>query len=162
MRQLTLPLLLLSMLARAAAQTDAPAAAELTTLVRDFLKGAGRDDVAAHDRFWADDLIYTASAGRRMGKAEIMAEVRGSSQPEPRKQETVYTAEDIHVHQYGDTAVFAFRLVATSTKDGRTEVANFLNTGTFVKREGRWQAVSWQATAVPKIPATSSTPAPTP
>lgn len=40
------------------AQTT-PDAPELTKLLNDFLAGAGRNDVAMHDRFWADDLIYT-------------------------------------------------------------------------------------------------------
>jgi hypothetical protein len=43
------------------AQT-APDAAELTKLLNDFLAGASRNDVAIHERFWADDLIYTRSA----------------------------------------------------------------------------------------------------
>jgi hypothetical protein len=37
-------------------------------------------------------------------------------------------------------------LVATSKKEGKTEVTNYLNTGTFLKRNGKWQVVSWQAT----------------
>ena len=31
------------------------------------------DEEATHQRFWADDLIYTSSAGSRFGKAQIMA-----------------------------------------------------------------------------------------
>ncbi|HEU0106862.1 MAG TPA: hypothetical protein VFT38_11870, partial [Vicinamibacteria bacterium] len=33
--------------------------AELTRLLREFLAGASRNDAAAHERFWAEDLIYT-------------------------------------------------------------------------------------------------------
>src|SRR6202162_2433829 len=57
------------------AQTP-PDAAELTKLLKDFLAGASRNDAAMHDRFWADDLIYTSSAGRRMGKGDIMRDDR--------------------------------------------------------------------------------------
>ena len=35
-------------------------------------------------------------------------------------------------------------------KDGRTEVANFLNSGTFLRRNGKWQVVNWQATRMPR------------
>src|ERR1700688_2856932 len=59
------------------AQT-APDGVELTELLKDFLAGASRNDAAMHDRFWADDLIYTSSAGRRMGKADIMRDVSSS------------------------------------------------------------------------------------
>ena len=127
------------------AQT-APDAAELTKLLNDFLAGASRNDAAMHDRFWAEDVIYTGSAGRRRGKAEIMKDVRSAPAPKPGDARTTYTAEDVRIQQYGNTAIVAFRLVGTTEKDGKTEVANYLNTGTFLKRKGKWQVVSWQAT----------------
>lgn len=134
------------------AQT-APAAAELTRLLNDFLAGASHNDVAMHERFWADDVIYTGSGGRRRGKAEIMKDVRSAPAPKPGDAKTTYTAEDVRIQQYGNMAIVAFRLVATTqrpstdpTKPGTTEVANYLNTGTFLKRKGKWQVVSWQAT----------------
>lgn len=127
------------------AQT-APDAAELTALLKSFLVGASRNDAAMHDRFWADDLIYTTSSGRRKGKADIMRDLRSAPAPNAAEPATIFTAEDIRIQQYGTTAIVAFRLVGTSKKDGKTEVANFLNTGTFLKRDGKWQVVSWQAT----------------
>jgi hypothetical protein len=131
------------------AQT-APDTAELTELLKEFLAGASRNDPAVHDRFWAEDLIYTGSSGRRVGKADIMRGVRSEKAREPAGPATTYSAEDIRIRQNGDAAVVAFRLIGTTEKGGRTVVANFLNTGTFLKRKGRWQAVSWQATAVPR------------
>ena len=138
----------------------APDAPELTKLLKDFLAGAGRNDAAMHERFWADDLIYTASAGRRIGKADILREVREEGPPKPGDETAVYTAEEIRIQQYGDTAIVAFRLVATTEKSGAKTVANYLNTGTFLKRNGKWQAVSWQATAIPKAPTPTPTPQP--
>ena len=129
----------------AQAQT-APAAAELTKLLNDFLAGAGTNDAAMHDRFWAEDLIYTGSSGRRRGKAEIMKDVRSAPVPKPGDPKTTYTAEDVRIQQYGNTAIVAFRLVATTQKDDKTEVTNYLNSGTFLKRKGKWQVVCWQAT----------------
>jgi ketosteroid isomerase-like protein len=127
----------------------APDAAELTKLLKDFLAGASRNDLAAHERFWADDLIYTGSVGRRLGKADILREVRAEGPPKSGDEMTVYTAEDIRIQQYGATAIVAFRLVGTTTKGDKTEVANYLNSGTFLKRDGRWQVVNWQATKMP-------------
>ena len=127
------------------AQT-APDAAELTALLRSFLDGASRNDAAMHDRFWADDLIYTTSSGRRKGKADIMSDLRSAPAPRPEDPLTVFTAEDIRIQQYGTTAIVAFRLVGISRKEGKSEVSNYLNTGTFLKRNGKWQVVSWQAT----------------
>lgn len=129
---------------------SAPDAAELTKMLNEFLAGAGRNDAAIHDRFWADDLIYTRSAGVRINKEGLMKGVRSAPALKPGDPVTVYTAEDIHIQQYGDTAVVAFRLVSTTTKsDGTKTVGNNLNTGTFVKRNGKWQVVAWQSTVVP-------------
>lgn len=141
----------------AAAQT-APAEAELTKLLKEFLAGAGRNDAAVHDRFWADDLIYTRSVGIRINKAELMKDVRSATAPKPDDPVVVYTAEDIKVQQYGNTAVVAFRLVINTKKaDGTTTIGNNLNTGTFVKRNNVWQAVAWQSTVIPSGDAKKAT-----
>jgi ketosteroid isomerase-like protein len=135
----------------------APDAAELTKLLNEFLAGASRNDAAIHDRFWADDLIYTRSAGRRVSKAEVMHDVRSAPAPKPTDPKTIYTAEDIRIQQYGNTAVVAFRLVATTETGGAKYVANLLNSGTFVKRDGKWQVVNWQSTRMPRTEAESKT-----
>lgn len=150
MKKLASVSLLLLLATTASAQT-APDAAELTKLLNDFLAGASRNDVAVHERFWADDLIYTRSAGRRVNKAEVMHDVRSAPAPKPTDPKTIYTAEDIRIQQYGDTAVVAFRLVATTEGN----VANLLNSGTFVKRNGKWQVVNWQSTRMPRTEAES-------
>ena len=132
------------------AVTD-PAAdrAALRALLDDFLARA--DEGSAHERFWADDLIYTSSDGTRRGKAEIMA---GYAQDEataeaPDLEEEpgpTYSAEDVDIRLYGTTAVVAFRLVIVPP-EGSDEAPSFnWNTGTFVKRDGEWRVVAWQST----------------
>jgi ketosteroid isomerase-like protein len=144
-------LLLLSIACNVRAQT-APDAAELTKLLQDFLAGASKNDIAMHDRFWADELVYTSALGRRKSKPDIMRELREetAATPKPDEGTAVYTAEDIRIQQYGDTAVVAFRLVGSTDKGGTKTVANYFNTGTFLKRNGKWQVIAWQATALPK------------
>jgi ketosteroid isomerase-like protein len=151
MKRIVLSFLSLLMASALPAQT-APDAAELTKLLQDFLAGASKNDIAMHDRFWADDLVYTSALGRRKGKADIMRELREESKTPTKPEEgtAVYTAAEIRVQQYGDTAIVAFRLVATTDKAGTKTVANYFNTGTFLKRNGKWQVVAWQATALPK------------
>ncbi len=147
MRSMTLLIALMATASVAAA--PAKDAAVLTSLLNEFLAGASRNDAAIHDRFWADDLIYTGSSGRRIGKADIMKDVRSAPPPAPGEPQTVYTAEDVRIHQYGNAALVAFRLVATTARAESTQVAHYLNSGMFVKRDGRWQAVGWQATKMP-------------
>jgi len=129
----------------------APDGAELTKLLNDFLAGAGRNDPAAHDRFWAEDLIYTRSAGVRTNKEEIMKGLRSAPARKEGDPITIFTAEEIRIQQYGNAAVVAFKLVSTTTKsDGSKTVGNNLNTGTFIKRDGKWQIVAWQSTTAPQ------------
>jgi ketosteroid isomerase-like protein len=125
---------------------------DLTSMLHAFLAGATSKE--AHERFWADDLIYTSSAGGRTNKAEIMSSFDTvDDDPESSDDEPgpVYTAEDIQVQVHGTTAVVAFRLVGTTVKssDGEAEVQEYFNTGTFVKRDGQWRVVAWQATIIP-------------
>lgn len=126
----------------------APDAAELTKLLNDFLAGASRNDIAAHERFWADDVIYTSSAGKRRGKPEILADVKKAG-AEKSDETSTYSAEEIRINQYDTTAIVAFRLVGKTAKGSTTETAYYLNTGTFLKRDGKWQVVAWQATKIP-------------
>lgn len=135
---------LFSVTTAAASDTD-----ELTSMLHAFLAGVG--DAAVHDRFWADDLIYTSSRGTRTTKAENMRGFDADDDDESAAAEPVFTAEDIKIQTYGSTAVVAFRLVATPPP-GQEKAAEtaiyYLNTGTFLKRNGVWQVVAWQATVV--------------
>ena len=130
---------------------------ELTSMLHEFLAGATTE--AAHERFWADDLIYTSSRGTRTTKAEIMqgfAEADDDSEESSESSDDdepgpVFTGEDVQIQLYGTTAVVAFKLVGTTikTSDAEAEVQQYFNTGTFVKRDGVWQVVAWQATIIP-------------
>ena len=125
---------------------DAPV---LTKMLNDFL--AGVNDPKVHDRFWADDLIYTRSAGARINKPELMKGMKEPTPAKPGEPVAAFTAEDIQIHQYGNTAVVAFKLVSNTTRgDGTKTVGNNLNTGVFVKRKRIWQVVAWQSTTVPQ------------
>src|SRR5262245_20474772 len=153
MKQVFMSTIIVLMLSLSLHAQTAPDAAELTKLLKEFLAGASRNEAAMHDRFWAEDLIYTGSSGRRIGKADILRDTRSAPAAKPGDPTTAYSAEDIRIQQYGDTAIVAFRLVSTTVKDGKTTVLSYLNTGTFLKRNGKWQVVSWQATKMPRAEA---------
>lgn len=145
---LTLILLAMAPVARAAEAPAVPPTTqtEVTTLLQEFL--AHVDEAAMHDRFWAADLIYTGSGGGVKTKADIMKSFADTKADpaKPKEPATTYAADDIVVRPYGDTAALTFRLIA-HTPDGRT--GYYRNSGTFVRRNGQWQVVTWQATKVP-------------
>ena len=125
--------------------SPAPATAELTTLLHEFLTAASTNDRAVFDRFFAEDVIYTRSAGATIGKSDIMKSLnqpRSADRPSP-----AYDADEITVHQYGNFAIVNFRLIA---KSGAGAPQYYRNTGSFVKHDGMWQAVAWQSTKVPE------------
>jgi len=121
---------------------------QITTLLTNFLTPAVNNSPAGHDRFWADDLVYTSSKGEVMRKPDIMKSFADAPKPAPGAKpqpEPTYTAEDILVRPYGDAAALTFRLVVHEAKG---KVSYYRNSGMFVKRAGKWQAVTWQATKV--------------
>jgi len=123
---------------------------ELTEMLEKFLSMAHIE--AAHERFWAEDLIYTSSSGERFGKAEILQGFEENSDPDEAAAEpsVVYSAEDVDIRVYGKTAVVAFRLVGRLTNESADhDVLYYFNTGTFIKRDGVWKVVAWQATKIP-------------
>jgi ketosteroid isomerase-like protein len=121
---------------------------QVEAMLRNFL--AGVDTPAAHDRFWSDRLIYTGASGTVKTKQDIMKSVNeGSHSPkDPNEPKTTFDAQDIKVKDYGDFAIVNFQLVAHSEKDGKTETANYRNTGTLHQENGEWKVVAWQATKI--------------
>jgi len=134
-------------MAAAVTWAQTKAAAEVTALLREFIAGAGGGDRAIFEKFFADDVIYTRATGVVITKADIMESL---GKPAPASEgKSTYSAEDITVHEYGDTLIVAFRLEGrTEHADGKVEQAHYRNTGTFLRRNGRWQAVAWQATKI--------------
>jgi ketosteroid isomerase-like protein len=114
----------------------------LKRLLSEFLAGA--HDPTVHEAFWADDLVYTSSAGERYGKAAILE--RLADAPARETPAPDYRGEDIEVRVEGRTAVVTFRLVA-DLPNGSTR--SYFNTGVFRHDDGGWRAFAWQATAIP-------------
>lgn len=124
-----------------AAASDAD---DLTAMLQEFLEAVHTR--AAHQVFWANDLVYTSSNGTRFGKTEILAGFADEDAAD-RPPAVAYSAQDVDVRVFDKAAVIAFRLVAEPSDDA--DVLEYFNTGTFLKREGSWQVVAWQATAIP-------------
>jgi ketosteroid isomerase-like protein len=132
----------------AACNFDAMAseAEQLQSMTESFL--ATSDTEAAHASFWAEDLIYTSSAGLRFGKADIMQGFNAEDEPADEPGMT-YSGEEFDARVHGDMAIVAFKLVGTPP-DGAGNMASlyYFNTGTFLRRDGRWQVIAWQATKI--------------
>lgn len=132
---------------------------ELHVLVDEFLAGASTNDIGTHDRFWAEDLVYTSSSGERFGKSEIMDGLRAAAGDDDTDDDSresalpLYRGENLNIRVFGELAVVTFRLVAEMPDES---VDEYFNTGVFRKLDGAWKAFTWQATRIPAAPAAES------
>lgn len=122
---------------------DQATAKQIEQLVRTFLAEVPKNDPKVFQEFFADDVIYTRAAGVTVTKADILKniDVRATNEPG-----ATYDGDEFTVHAYGNMAVVNFRLI----QHNGAETNYFRNTGTFLKRNGKWQAVAWQATQAAK------------
>ncbi len=124
---------------------------DLAAMLQEFLSQS--DTESAHELFWAQDLVYTSSDGSRFGKSEIMEGFQAaavSNGDDEAESPMAYSGEELDIRLYGDTAIVAFKLVGTPTDKSSDEVMlYYFNTGTFLKRDGVWQVIAWQATKIP-------------
>lgn len=125
-----------------AEETGDPAA-EIAELLDWFLAPENNSRAATHQRFWADELVYTRSSGEVLTKSQILS---GFDSAESRTDDMRWSAEDVLVRPYRDAAALTFRLVGRAA-DG--SVTRYRNSAMFLKRGGQWQAVTWQATRMP-------------
>ena len=125
----------------------APAKQELIGFVQQFLSDASGNDPDAYNRFFAEDILYTRGTGQLVTKKDMHLP-KGKVWPIGVLGSVTYAGEDFKVHQYGDLAIVNFQLVMHGTEDQKPIVRTFRNTGTFIKRDGQWQAIAWQATPI--------------
>jgi len=136
--------------AQSSVTANAPAAITMTAedqattkqveqLVRQFLADVPKNDPKVFQECFADDVIYTRAVGVTVTKADILKNIGVREANEPG---ATFEGDDFTVHPYGNMAVVNFRLI----QHNGAETNYFRNTGTFLKRNGKWQAVAWQAT----------------
>jgi ketosteroid isomerase-like protein len=134
-----------SVFAAGAPQQHGDVGQQVVALIQNFLKDVPGNQRATFDHFFADDVIYTRGTGQVITKKDILADSGDSSVP---RANATYEGEDFQVHQYSDLVVVNFRLVMHATEDTKPVTRTFRNTGTFMKRNGQWQAIAWQATPI--------------
>lgn len=156
MRSLACVTLMLLLASCAGAQSGAKAqpsqtARVLTAMLNQFMQDASDNNRAGFERFFADEVVYTGSNGMVRSKADIM---RSLSAPKPATasaEKQTFSADKVVVRDFGNTAIVAFQLVArTQHADGKIEISNYRDTGTFLRRNGKWQVIAWQATKMPQ------------
>jgi ketosteroid isomerase-like protein len=124
--------------------TVADAAKEIEQIERQLVGAIAAVDLATYDRLVADDYVVVQASGVEMTKADVMASYRTGA----RRYKGLVISE-VKVHLYGDTAVLSARSSGFRS-DGGNEVPNNVRyIRVYLRRQGKWRAVSQMATPIP-------------
>jgi len=122
------------------ASTTASDQAELERLEKVWNEAHLRGDAAALDDLWAEELVVTVPRMQVMNKKQSLAIWRTGRMKFQR-----YETSDIAVRVFGDAAVVTGRLLRERTFGDRNIHEDWRFTKVYVRRQGKWRVVSWQA-----------------
>ena len=109
----------------------------------EFAAAYGRNDADALDRLWAADYTFVNPAGQVLTKAQRLAMLRSGE-----LKIEGYSRDEENIRVYGTTAVVTYRSTVKAQRNG-TDISSQRRVITvLVKRDGRWQAVAQQSTAI--------------
>ena len=117
---------------------DGSEEATLLQIEQDWMNALVKSDLATFERFLAKEWVYN-SDGQGMSRAQVLADVKSGAY----KFESVKIG-DFRAFVFGDAAM----VTTTATMKGKYKGIDFpspqRSIDFFVKRDGRWQAISTQ------------------
>jgi uncharacterized protein (TIGR02246 family) len=116
----------------------------LIQIERDWANAMLKSDAAAFERFLAKEWTLNAE-GQILNKAQALAEIKAGAY-----KLTSMELSDLSPHVIGDVAVVTMTAIMKGRYKGSDMPSPARSTDIFVKRDGRWQAVSTQNMAVKK------------
>lgn len=125
---------------------------ELMQLERDWSAAYIKHDSATIERIIADDYVGIDGRGVMTAKAD---EIEESKPPKPGDAQTPFVVlgeevTDMKIRLYGNTAVVNGRTIEkVRTREKETEI-QYRRTTVWVKRQGRWQCVSFHGSRIIK------------
>ena len=129
-----------------AAKPSDPAVQQILALENARNDAIVRGDAAALERMTADEYTFINLRGGIQLKSEIVKGFASGSYKYQSRQ-----ISELNVRMYGDTAVVTGRSTQQGAENGRDNSGDYRFTRVYVKRDGRWQTVAYQATAVQKM-----------
>ena len=144
MSRSTLSLFLPALLAGCQTMTAAPDLGEVEVVERARFQTWIRNDVAAMSTVLADDAVYCHSSGQCQDKQGFLADIE-SKQRVYRKMDIISMAPKA----VGGAVLINGTVDVVAESPGRTVQFRGIYSDVYVKRDGRWQLVSWQSTTLP-------------
>jgi ketosteroid isomerase-like protein len=115
---------------------------EILAIENQWATAIERQDAAAFERLAGEDFRFIDEDGV-LNRAQYIA----ARSHNPEKVESA-VQDQIEVRQYGNAAIATGRSIVHGTREGMSFVYRFRWTDVYVRRQGRWQAVSGQLTAL--------------
>jgi len=127
------------------AYAQAPGAVEkeLTDLENRWAEAIAKGDVTALERLYADEYMAIDPAGATLTKEQDIANVKSGN-----FKLASFKIDELKVRVHGEVAVVTSRNTIKGTYMGKDASGAYRGTDVFVKRGGRWQVLTTQATAV--------------
>lgn len=127
---------------------------ELMQLERDWSAAYIKHDTAAIDRILADDYVGTDGRGVMTDKAQEIVDARGPKQGDPEPDFLILedTVTDMRVRRYGTVGVVTGRSIEKVKVRGNETTIQYRRTTVWVKRQGRWQCVSFHGSRILEPP----------
>jgi uncharacterized protein (TIGR02246 family) len=123
--------------------TDQAAEKEIRQIEEELRTAVVKGDAATFERVLADDYTTTNVNGLTRTKAQLVADVKSGA-----AKTASLTLDNIQVRVYGDTAVLTAERTAKSSLRGTDTSGRQRMIRVLVKKQGRWQPVAMQATAM--------------
>lgn len=146
-RVLSVCALLLISATSARAQQPASAAieAQLRQAIRDYDDALRRADVAAIERFFAQEYFFVNPRGQRLTRAERLANFR---ERRTVLDSVVHAPQDEVFRTYGDVVVYTAVLTLSGRYSGQVQQGQNRAMVVWVRRNGRWQQIASQLTPI--------------
>jgi uncharacterized protein (TIGR02246 family) len=129
-------------------------AAEVERLEREWSAAFLRHDTASIERILADDFVGVDGRGMVSHKRDELAEA--ASAETGRLRIVDETLSDVSVRVYGDTAIVNAINTESARLDGKPVAPRYRRTTVWIRRDGRWQCVSFHASRILEPPRSAS------
>lgn len=124
--------------------TAANAEPELKKIEQEMLDGVLKHDAAPAKKYLADTFVFIAPDGETSTKAAFVGDMTGALKMDSS------TYSEMKVQSYGNSAVVTYRSNDKGTYKGHDITGEYRWTDFFVNKDGAWQVVASQGTALAK------------
>jgi len=127
---------------------------EILTQEENLTQAQRKLDIAALDRIFADDVMFTGVTGEICGKAAMLSEwrqgiaQRDAATAQGKKVTLSFDSEDMKVVTHGDTAVSGYRFIIRIQDEGVDLVRRYRRTMVWRKQGDRWQVIAGHMTSL--------------